>query len=60
MNEDRVHQLPNLSGIDKYEVILDGHDAHDGHTRWSQVRDLPCARCALSGGDRRLNDHPLN
>eukprot|EP01048_Picozoa_sp_COSAG05_P003616 COSAG05_NODE_171_length_15032_cov_41.734561_11_plen_117_part_01 len=48
-DDERVHQLPDLSGIEKYEVILDGHDTHDGHTRWSQAIKLTGAKVVQAG-----------
>lgn len=55
-DEALVHQLPDVSGIHKHEVILDGHDAHDGHTRWSQAIKLTGAKVVIAGG----RNNPMN
>jgi L-seryl-tRNA(Ser) seleniumtransferase len=49
LNEALVHQLPDITGIDRHEVILDGHDTHDGHTRWQQAIKLTGAKVVLAG-----------
>ena len=48
-DESLVHQLPSVDGIYKHEVILDGHDEHDGHTRWHQAIELTGATVVLAG-----------
>ena len=54
-DEALVHQLPDVSGIHKHEVILDGHDSHDGHTRWQQAIKLTGAKVILAGS----RDNPM-
>jgi L-seryl-tRNA(Ser) seleniumtransferase len=54
-DEALVHQLPDVSGIHRHEVILDGHDKHDGHVRWQQAIKLTGAKVVLAGS----RDNPM-
>jgi seryl-tRNA(Sec) selenium transferase len=45
----RVTQLPSLEGIARHEIVIDGHDEHDGHTRWMMAAKLTGARVVQVG-----------